>query len=224
MFFSEATISWWTIWKPKHRSVFSVGFTAGTSYDLLWLVQKASSNTSGNGVIPNTAVRWNSLSSWWIFNLLCSCPFQMVTFQFSLHWDSVDVHFLRKMYLLSKGYHSVFSSGNRLMKTINYSIQEYLKRWLADDSCFLGLVFINFYINSPNVQLDWNVLWNCHAFLKLGSSQPLETVERCFCSFCEIKYGLHSTRKDKSVATGSHPSLQNKKHYSYNHSKGRNCY
>lgn len=132
-------------------------------------VQKASSNTSGNGVIPNTAVRWNSLSNWWNFNLLCSCPFQMVTFPFSLHWDSVDVHFLRKMYLCYKRYHSVFSSGNRLMKTINYSIQEYLKRWLTDDSYFLGLVFINFYINSPNVQLDWNVLWNCLASLKLGS-------------------------------------------------------
>lgn len=199
-----------------------MGFTAGTSYDLLWLVQKASSNTSGNGVIPNTAVRWNSLSNWWNFNLLCSCPFQMVTFQFSLHWNFVDVLFLRKMYLFSKGYHSVFSSGNRLMKTINYSIQEYLKRWLTAGSYFLGLVFINFYINSPNVQLDWNVLWNCPAFPKLGSPQLLDTVVRCFSSFCEIKYGLYLTRKDKSVATGCHPSSKTKT--TAVTAVGRNCY
>lgn len=44
----------------------------------------------------------------------------MVTFEFSPHQDAVDVPFLRKMYLFSKGYHTVFSSGNRLMKTINY--------------------------------------------------------------------------------------------------------
>lgn len=171
-------------------------FTTGTSDDLLWLVQQASSNTSGNGLISDTAVTWNSLSNLRNFNSLCSCPFQTVTFQFSPHWDSVDVHFLRKMYLFSKVYHSVFSFGNRLMKTVNYSTQEYLKCWLTASFYFLGLVFINFYINTPNVQLDWNVLWNCPALLKLGSPQPLVTVVRWCSSFCEIKYGLDLTRKD----------------------------
>lgn len=171
-------------------------FTTGTSDNLLWLVQQASSNTSGNGLISDTAVTWNSLSNFWNFNSLCSCPFQTVTFQFSPHWDSVDVHFLRKMYLFSKVYHSAFSFGNRLMKTVNYSTQEYLKCWLTASFYFLGLVFINFYINIPNVQLDWNVLWNCPALLKLGSPQPLVTVVRCCSSFCEIIYGLDLTRKD----------------------------
>lgn len=39
-----------------------------------------SSNTTGNGLISDIAVRWNSLSNWWNFNLHCSCPFQMATF------------------------------------------------------------------------------------------------------------------------------------------------
>lgn len=147
----ETAVSWWTIWKPQKSSVFLVFFTAGTSYNLLCLVQEASSNTTGNGLIPDIAVRWNSLSNWWNFNLHCSCPFQMATFSFPLHWDSVDVHFLRKTYLFSKGYCSMFFCGNRLMKIINYSTQEYLKCWLTAGFYFLGLVFISFHINSPSV-------------------------------------------------------------------------
>lgn len=192
---SEATVSWRTTRKLRQSSVFPAAFTAGSSCDL-WLVQEASWNTSGDGLVSERAVRWNSLSNRWNFHLLCSRPFRLVTFQFSPHWDSVDVHYPRKMYLFYKVYHNVFSFGNRLMEAINNSTQEYLKCWLTASSYFFGLVFINFYINSANVQLHRNVLWNCPALLKWGSPQPLVTVVRWCSLFCEIKYGLDLTRKD----------------------------